>query len=95
YVPKKKAERYKKINSMSFTQKQKMVGKSVTTTTSDEKKETSDNNYIYYTVKWGDTLWDISKKYPEVSVNDIMELNNISNARKLVQGQVIKIKKKN
>ncbi len=106
YVPKKKADKYKKNNSMSFAQKQKMAGKSVTTTTSDEKKETatsqpspkgkefSDNNYIYYTVKWGDTLWDISKKYPEVSVNDIMKLNNISNARKLVPGQVIKIKKK-
>lgn len=97
YVPKKKAERYKKINSMSFAQKQKMVGKSTDTpkhVSTNEKKETSDNNYVYYTVKWGDTLWDISKKYPEVSINDIMELNNISNARKLSPGQVIKIKKK-
>ncbi|MBI2280200.1 MAG: LysM peptidoglycan-binding domain-containing protein [Bacteroidetes bacterium] len=51
-----------------------------------------DGNYIYYTVKEGDNLWDISLNYDDVTPDDIMELNNIDANLKI--GQVLKIKKK-
>ncbi|MCK5822525.1 MAG: transglycosylase SLT domain-containing protein [Bacteroidales bacterium] len=94
YVPKNKAKYYKKINSMSFAQKQKSVGKKVPTSPKTTTKQKNSGNYVYYTIKYGDNLWDIAKKYPGVSNTDIMKLNNISNARKIAPGQKIKIKPK-
>ena len=51
-----------------------------------------DGNYILYTVKEGDNLWDISLNYDDVTPDDIMLLNNIDANLKI--GQVLKIKKK-
>lgn len=48
--------------------------------------------YVYYTVKSGDTLWNIAQKYPGVSDSDIKRLNNIGN--NIQPGQKLKIKKK-
>lgn len=42
----------------------------------------------YYTVKRGDSLWRISKKY-SVSVNELMQRNNISSPQNLKTGQRI------
>jgi membrane-bound lytic murein transglycosylase D len=50
----------------------------------------ADNKYIYYTVKKGDTLWDIAQQYKGVSVDDIKKLNNLGNS-KLQVGQKLKI----
>ncbi len=47
--------------------------------------------YLYYTVRQGDTLWDIAKMYDGVTVDQIKQLNNISNTRRLKPGQKIKI----
>lgn len=97
YVHKDKIIHYKKINSMSFAQKQKMTGKSPSVTESsvnDQKPSGSDSNYIYYTVKSGDNLWGIAKKFPGVTNTDIMKLNNIKNARRLTPGRKLKIRKK-
>ena len=95
YVPKSKAGKYKNINSMTFAQKQKMIGKEVPATTVTEKeKPTYDVNtkFEYYTVKSGDTLWDIAKQYPGVTDTDIMDLNGISDASSIKPGQKLKIK---
>ncbi len=62
FVPKNKISKYKKINSMTFAEKQAMIGKKVTASKSlSKKKESEDPNYIYYTVKHGDNLWSIAK----------------------------------
>jgi len=45
-------------------------------------------------VRYGDTIWDIVKMYSNVSVSDILSLNNISDAQKIQVGQKLKIKKK-
>ena len=96
YVHKTKVNKYKDINSMSFAEKQKMIGKTVTIDSTPEKVVVvEDSDYLYYTVKSGDTLWDIAKKYSGVTDTDIMRLNNISNPDKIRPGQRLKIKPKN
>ena len=92
YVPKSKASKYKNINSMSFAGKQKLIGKIVTSSSTPEKVTlVEDGEYIYYTVKSGDTLWDIAKKYSGVTDTDIMRLNDIDNPGKIKPGQRLKI----
>tara|TARA_Y100001954_G_scaffold128436_2_gene137593 strand:+ start:1124 stop:2647 length:1524 start_codon:yes stop_codon:yes gene_type:complete len=56
------------------------------------KNEETYNGYLYYTIRRGDTLWDIAKKYQGVSANDIMKLNHISSRKILKPGMKIKIK---
>ncbi len=45
----------------------------------------------YHTVQSGDTLWDIAKMYPGISVNDIKAANSNINYNRLKLGQKIKI----
>ena len=52
-----------------------------------------DGDFIYYTVRTGDTLWDIAKKYPGVSDTDISRWNNLSNSNRIKPGQKIRIRK--
>lgn len=49
------------------------------------------NTEVYYTVKSGDTLGEIAKKFG-VSYESIAKLNNISNPNLIYIGQVLKIK---
>jgi membrane-bound lytic murein transglycosylase D len=99
YVPKNKDSMYRKIDSMTFAEKQKTIGKDVSTTAQSTQVSGIStgldfNDYIYYTVREGDTLWDIAKKYPGISDDDIKRLNNISDASKIKPGQKLKIKPK-
>ncbi len=52
-----------------------------------------DPNYTYYTVREGDTLWDIAKLYSGVSTDDITRLNKDINPNNLKMGSKLKIKK--
>lgn len=54
-------------------------------------KEQTTGSYSTYTVKSGDNLWIIAKKYSGVSAQNIMDFNNIGN--NLDVGQVLKIPK--
>ena len=47
--------------------------------------------YIFHIVKRGDTLWEIAKQYDGVTVNQIRQLNNITNSRKIKPGQKLKV----
>ncbi len=90
YVPKGSVTKYKDINTLSFDQKQKRIGKKTSPPSQPLKR---DGNFVYYEVKSGDTLWEIAKKYPGVSDRDLRRLNGIS-GRSLRPGQMIKIKPK-
>ncbi len=56
---------------------------------------TVSNGYVMYTVKSGDNLWDISRKFSGVSMNDIMKLNGLTSNSKIYPGKKLKIKKAN
>jgi len=102
YVPEEKVDHYKRINNLSFSAKQALVGKPVTSGQVSEKNErpqrseaaSEDPDYEYYTVKQGDNLWTIAQKYPGISNTDIMKLNNISDVKGLKAGQRLKIRPK-
>ncbi len=49
-----------------------------------------DTDYQYYVIKSGDTLTRIAKNYG-VTVSDIMTANNLSNADRIITGNVIKV----
>jgi membrane-bound lytic murein transglycosylase D len=97
YVPNGRASKYQDINSLSFAEKQRRIGKTVETAESGTSSVTilPDNaDYVTYKVKSGDTLWDIAKLYPGVSDMDIAKLNNIQYGSKIKPGQILKIKPK-
>jgi len=47
--------------------------------------------YIYHTIQPGDTLWEIAKSYPGVSVDDLKRMNGNMNIRHLTVGKRIKV----
>ena len=54
---------------------------------------TVSDGYIVYTVRSGDNLWDISRKFSGVTMNDLMELNGLSKNSKIYPGKKLRIKK--
>ncbi len=86
YVPKHKFDHYADVNRMSLKEKQEWKasgGKSATV------KHDDSCNCVYYTVRSGDTLWDISQKY-RVNIDAIKKENNIS-GNEIKPGMVLKI----
>lgn len=53
----------------------------------------SDGKYVYYTVRSGDSLWSIARRFPGVSNQDILNLNNMS-SNTIKPGQKLKIQPK-
>ena len=63
-------------------------------TASGQVATETDGDYITYTVRQGDTIWDIVKMFDNVTTTDVLSLNNLSNPDKIQVGQKLKIKKK-
>jgi membrane-bound lytic murein transglycosylase D len=63
------------------------------TTPQKSVKSTPKGDYTTYVVKEGDSLWLISKKFPEVSVEQIKNWNNIWSVKSLKPGTKLKIYK--
>jgi membrane-bound lytic murein transglycosylase D len=98
YVDPTKTEFYSRVNSMSLSEKQAMIGKTVPanvqTTAITSTNTQTDGEYITHTVRNGDTIWNIVKLYDDVSTSEVLGLNNISDPQKIQVGQKLKIKKK-
>jgi membrane-bound lytic murein transglycosylase D len=97
YVDPAKSEYYSKFNLMSFPEKQALLGKTAPLniqTLQASAPDESEGEFITYTVRNGDTIWDIVKMYEDVSTSQILSLNNISDPGKIKVGQKLKIKKK-
>jgi len=86
YVPKEKHDNYLDVNSMSLKEKQewKSSGGAAVSVKRDESC-----NCVYYKVRAGDTLWDISQRY-QVTVDEIKRHNKVSESE-LKPGMVLKI----
>ncbi|MGV8095752.1 MAG: transglycosylase SLT domain-containing protein [Mangrovibacterium sp.] len=103
YVPKEYTNFYSEINNMTFNQKQEyaktkpvanVVASTPASTPSASEQIEYDSEYIYYTVRSGDTLWSIAQQFPGVTNKDIIRLNNMTNANKIRPGQKLKIQAK-
>ena len=94
YVHKSKLDYYTKFDGMSFAEKQLSIGEQVIEDNSPHTPSQQDGDYIYYTVKSGDTLWDIAGQFPGITDSDLIELNNLGDGNKISPGMVIKIKPK-
>jgi membrane-bound lytic murein transglycosylase D len=97
YVDPSKSEYFTSISSMTFAEKQALVGKAITSNTASASVQPPvemEGEYITYTVKDGDTIWDIAKAFDNISTTEVLALNNISDAGKIKPGQKLKIRKK-
>jgi membrane-bound lytic murein transglycosylase D len=97
FIDPSKSEYYGKVNSMTFQEKQAMIGKTVPVNIQPVQIEPTvevDGDYIVHTVRYGDTIWDIVKMYGNVTTTEVLSLNNISDPQKIQVGQKLKIKKK-
>ncbi len=95
YVYTKKLKYYQGINAMTFEQKQNKTSNQ-TVAKSNKTNNKLDKNFTYYTIKSGDNISTIAKKYNGVSETDIKTINNFSDrdVKRLQIGQIIKIKRK-
>lgn len=85
--------------NLASAAKKNPVESSAAATTSESKpsekevvaEKGSNEEFVYYTVRKGDNFWSIAQKFPGVSNQDIMKLNNIRQANSLMVGQKLKI----
>jgi membrane-bound lytic murein transglycosylase D len=93
YVPSNQTEYYSEFNNLSFAVKQSRRGSRPTVNQpAVATVSTEAGDYLYYTVRQGDTLWEIARQFPGVSDSDILRLNQLSNANRIYPGQRLKIK---
>lgn len=79
-----------KGNLIKPGQQLKIYGKSQSGYASAASRD-ANTPVIYYTVRPGDTLWRISQRYSGVTVQKLMQTNNIRRPRDLKAGETIKI----
>lgn len=96
FVDPAKEDYYAAVTTLSFEEKQQRIGKKVA---SDPVPVSSsvpadDAQYEYYTVRNGDTVWDIAKKFDDVSTSEILSLNGLESNSKIHVGQRLKIRRK-
>lgn len=85
FVPENRASQY--------ASKAKVEGK-VSNDVDAPKVATVNGEYVYYTVRNGENLWSIAKKYPGVTNRDLMKWNGISDGevKNIKPGMKLKIK---
>lgn len=54
----------------------------------------NDKDYVFYRLKRRQTLMDVLEKFPEVTMDELMEINDLDRYSKIKPGQKLKIKKK-
>jgi membrane-bound lytic murein transglycosylase D len=100
YVPEERKSHFERINLMSFSAKQELIGQAAPASqpspapAATVSAVSDDGEYEYYTVKNGDNLWRIAQQYPGISNEDLKRLNNITDIGNLKVGQRIRIRPK-
>ena len=84
-------KQYKEFATQRIQIKESTEGKK--TVEKKQPRETTKDPEITYTVKKGDTLWNIAKKElgDGTRYKEIAKLNNISNPNKIYPGQILKL----
>ncbi|MGC8865086.1 MAG: LysM peptidoglycan-binding domain-containing protein [Bacteroidales bacterium] len=87
---------WNKLKDNNIKVKQQLIVSRETSSSKDSTTITSSKNskIKYYTVKEGDTLWDIAQQFDGVTVDDIKRINKLRNNR-IVVGQRLKIQASN
>lgn len=94
HVPSSQTEYFNAVNSLSFSQKQARAGRTpATNQPSTALTPDGTGEFLYYTVRQGDTLWEIARQFPGVTDRDILRLNELSNANRIYPGQRLRIKR--
>lgn len=95
YIPKNEASKSKQLlaSKSKPAVKESQPIDSLSETTQQAAKA-STPEFTYYTVRLGDSLQTIAKKFTGVSDKDIIAINQINNANSLIPGQKLKIPKK-
>ncbi|MBK6347660.1 MAG: LysM peptidoglycan-binding domain-containing protein [Bacteroidales bacterium] len=75
---------------VGMTETAEQIAENSTETKAKSKQNSNSLDFIYYTVRQGDTLWKIAQKH-NGTVEEIKKLNNISNEKSLKPGQKIKV----
>jgi len=97
YVPEAKEKEFAAIDKMSREEKmgtkgdESSNGKIDKSQTAGNISTNGDKHYLQYTIKPGDTLWEISKKFPKNTVDSLKRINNLDKQRYLKPGMVIKV----
>jgi len=92
YVDPSEKEYYSVVNNLSFAEKQRRAGKPVIVN-NRAGDATTERGFVYHTVRYGDTVWDIANEYSGVTATDILNLNGLGVSGKIHVGQKLKIKK--
>jgi membrane-bound lytic murein transglycosylase D len=93
YVDPAKAESFSKVSGTALSEKLPTSGKS-NPATSRATAQQSEGEFEVYTVRSGDTIWDIVKMYDNVTATDVLNLNSIADPEKIKVGQKLKIRRK-
>ncbi len=100
YKPKGTCDAYANLNSMSLTEKQKFARNDnspvtkVAEITSSGSDSYGDSEFIYYTVRRGDNLYAIARRYHGISNSDIIQANGLGKSGRIFPGQKLKIPRK-
>ncbi len=91
-------KKWNNLRNNTIQPKQKLIvyapTKKPVKTTSTKTSSKNGNNYVYHTIRKGDTLWDIAKLYDGVTVDQIRKLNHINNSKRLKPGDKLKVQLK-
>lgn len=94
YVLPNQTDYFNTVNSLSFAEKQSRIGRTPATNQPSAALTTDGTGeFLYYTVRQGDTLWEIARQFPGITDKDILRLNQLSNANRIYPGQKLRIKR--